>query len=100
LDKMKRGDFQELINSGCDMMVSYRYGIQGLPKPEKPVLLELASVMWLIPGFRMFITASAAILIFMLGFLTGAGCEATRQKMEYSYAPAVQYEYQATNMSR
>ena len=97
---MERQNFQDFINSECDMMVSYRYGIQGLPKPEKPVVLELASVMWLIPGFRMFIIASAAILIFMLGFLTGAGCEATRQKMEYSYAPAVQYEYQATNMSR
>jgi hypothetical protein len=97
---MKRQNFQDFINSEGDMMVNYGYDIQGLPKPEKPVVLELASVMWLIPGFRIFVTASAAILIFMLGFLTGAGCEATRQRMEYSYAPPVQYEYQASKMSR
>ncbi len=54
------------------------YGIQGEPEPS---LLEAMITAWQCPAVRLFVVAVVLVTMYLLGFVVGSRCEATRQLM-------------------
>jgi hypothetical protein len=55
------------------------YGIE--PEPPEPTLWEALQMVISCPAFQVFALFVAAVTLFLLGFVTGSRCEATRAAM-------------------
>jgi len=63
-----------------------RFGIQGLPRPRYPMPVEVARVLWLLPGVRWLCLFALVVSVFLAGLVTGVGLEATRHRVEVTPA--------------
>ena len=63
-----------------------RFGIQGLPRTRYPMPVEVARVLWLLPGVRWLCLFALIVSVFLAGFVTGAGLEETRHRVEVTPA--------------